>query len=124
MHQSFQKLNQLCKKLREECPWDRRQTLQSYYRFILDEAKEFDEAARKGDIEGMKEELGDVLYNILFIADIAEKEGLFRLKDSMEHAHEKWVRRHPHIFKGESKEIKDIKRRWDEIKEEERDGRK
>lgn len=120
MHQSFQKLTELSKKLREECPWDRRQTIQSYYPFILKEAEEFDEAAKRGDAEGMKDELGDVLWNVLFIADIAEREGLFKLKDVLEHAHGKMVRRHPHVFKGESKDIDDVNRRWEEIKKEEK----
>lgn len=121
--QSFQKLAELSKKLREECPWDRRRTVQSYYRYVLEEAKEFDAAARRGDAEGMKDELGDVLWNILFVADMAEKEGLFRLKDVLEHSHEKMVRRHPHIFNNESKEISDIRRRWEEIKKEEKKGK-
>lgn len=121
--QSFKKLTELSKKLREECPWDRKQTIQSYYSFILDEAKEFDEAARKGDAEGMKDELGDILWDVLFMIDIAEKEGLFKLKDVLEHAHEKYVRRHPHVFNGESKDLDDIRRRWQEIKQAEKEGK-
>lgn len=122
--QSFRRLLGLSKKLREECPWDRKQTIVSYYRFILEEAKEFDEAAGKGDAEAMKDELGDVIWNIMFMADLAEKEGLFTLKDSLDHVYEKMVRRHPHIFNGESKDIKDINRRWAEIKKEEISRRK
>lgn len=123
MHQSFQKLTELAKKLREECPWDRKQTIQSFYPFILKEAKEFDEAAKRGDAEGMKDELGDVLWDIFFIAELAEKEGLFRLKDVLDNAHEKYVRRHPHVFKGEPDDEETLHRRWEEIKKEERDGK-
>src|SRR3989344_5834663 len=111
MQESFKKLTELSKKLREECPWDRKQTVQSYYRFILEEAKEFDEAARRGDNKEMKDELGDVLWNILFIANIAEKEGLFSLKDVMENTYEKMTRRHPHIFNGEPNDTETLKRR-------------
>lgn len=121
---TFKKLNELCRKLRNECPWDRRQTIQSYYPCLLKEAEEFDEAAKTGDAEGMKDELGDILWNILFIANIAENEGLFKLKDVMEHAHEKFVRRHPHVFKGEPDDEETLNRRWEEIKEEERNGKR
>lgn len=124
MQNSFKKLTELCKKLREECAWDRRQTILSYYRFLLAEAEEFCEAVEKGDNKAIKDELGDVLWNILFIADLAEREGMFKLKDVMENTHEKMTRRHPHVFKGEPNEVENIKKRWDEIKKEEKDGQK
>ncbi|MFO8016543.1 MAG: MazG nucleotide pyrophosphohydrolase domain-containing protein [Candidatus Woesearchaeota archaeon] len=120
MEESFKRLNELCRKLRRECPWDSRQTIESYFRYVLDEAEEFNEAAEKGDHEGMKEELGDVMWNLLMISRMAEEKGMFSIRDAMESAHEKMVRRHPHVFNGESDNVEDIERRWKEIKREEK----
>jgi tetrapyrrole methylase family protein/MazG family protein len=80
------------------CPWDREQTHESLRSSLLEETYEVLAALDSGDVEELKEELGDLLLQILFHAQIATENGDFRLIDSMAHAIEKLVRRHPHVF--------------------------
>jgi len=118
---SFSKLLELSKKLRKECPWDREQTIKSYYKFILEEAQEFHEAIEKDDLKEAKKELGDLLWNVMFIANIAEDEGLFDLRQILDSAHEKMVRRHPHIFGDAPMDMADIHKKWIEAKKQEKE---
>jgi tetrapyrrole methylase family protein/MazG family protein len=105
------------------CPWDREQTLLSLQPYLLEEAHELIEAIDMQDPQKMKEELGDLLYTVIFVAKLAEKEKLFTLFDSIEAITEKLIRRHPHIFSGvQVKDSEDVMRNWEEIKMKE--GRK
>jgi len=100
MKESFEKLVQIAEKLRAPggCPWDREQTFVSMKKCVLEEAQEVAEAIEKEDMENLKEELGDLLFTIVFISDIAREKGLFDLRDSIEGIKEKLIRRHPHVF--------------------------
>ena len=80
------------------CAWDREQTHRSLLRYLLEETHELIDAVEAGDDEEMVEELGDVLYQVLFHADIAAEDGRFTLEDVARHMREKMVGRHPHVF--------------------------
>ena len=103
------------------CPWDSEQTHQSIRRNLLEEAYEAAEAIDEGDTEHLLEELGDVLMQVVFHADIAEKEGRFSLDDIADATCKKLIRRHPHVF-GEVKAKNGSESLvfWEEIKREEK----
>jgi len=121
----FKKLLDVANRLLgpEGCPWDLEQTIVTLQPYLLEEAHELIEAIDIQDPKKMKEELGDVLYTLIFIAKLAEKQGLFTIFDSIDEVREKLVRRHPHIF-GEVKVSgsDDVMKNWEEIKMKE--GRK
>ena len=96
----IQRLVEIMEKLRgpEGCPWDRKQTIPSLQEYLIEEAYEVVEAAQKEDRTLLKEELGDVLLQIVFQAQIAREEGTFDLLDVVKGLADKLVRRHPHVF--------------------------
>lgn len=118
--QSFSELVEISRRLRKECPWDAKQTLDSFHKYIVEESIEAQKAAEAKDYEELKEELGDVFWNVLFMTNIAKDNGLFDINDVMQNAKEKMIRRHPHVFAGESKDMDAIYKKWEEIKAEER----
>lgn len=99
------------------CPWDQKQTLQSIKGDLLEEACEVIDAIEKQDKEDIKEELGDLLFVVLFLCRLAEKENFANLKEIVSGICEKLIRRHPHIFE-EKKELSDAEllKQWDAIK--------
>jgi len=105
------------------CPWDREQTLADLARYIREEADEVGEAVEGGDPGAVREELGDLLFNIVHAARIAEEEGRFTIDDVIDGARDKIVRRHPHVF-GDAKaeSVDDVLEHWNRIKREEKDG--
>ncbi len=96
----FQELLDICKKLRSEegCPWDRKQDYESMKKCIIEESAEVAEAIEKNDIPNLEEELGDLLFNILLIAQIASEKGDFDMKSVMEKIGEKIISRHTWVF--------------------------
>lgn len=103
------------------CPWDREQTHESLRGSLLEETYEVLEALDEGDMASLCEELGDLLLQILFHAQIATENGDFRLVDSMGHAIEKLIRRHPHVFaEEEAEDAQAVLLSWEQIKREER----
>lgn len=107
------------------CEWDREQTHVSLVRFLIEETYELVDVIEVGDREGMKEELGDVLYQLLFHADIAEhSDEPFGIDDVAKATDEKMRRRHPHVFSDtEVSGVEDIKANWQKIKAEEKGHR-
>ena len=97
------------------CPWDRVQTAQSISGYTLEEAYEVYDAVASNDTNALREELGDLLFHIVFYARIAEEQGLFNFFDVVRTARDKMIRRHPHIF-GNAKNAPD----WEEVKRKER----
>jgi tetrapyrrole methylase family protein/MazG family protein len=97
---SFVGLVDIMARLRgaDGCPWDRRQTRETLRPFLIEEAYEVLEALDKGDDRGLREELGDLLFHIIFMARIAQEEGAFDIYDVIQGVAEKMVRRHPHVF--------------------------
>lgn len=103
------------------CPWDQEQTHQTLVRCLIDEASELIETIDKLDMPHMREELGDVLIQVLFHAQLAEEAGHFDLDDVAREVNEKLLRRHPHVFGDGSLENSDqVLKQWDEIKAEEK----
>ncbi len=100
------------------CAWDREQTHASLKPYLIEEAYEVIQAIEEEDAHHLKEELGDVLLQVLFHAQIAEENGNFSLAESIEHLNEKMIRRHPHVF-GDSKAGYSYKQ-WEEIKAKEK----
>ncbi len=103
------------------CPWDARQDFASLVPYTLEEAYEVADAAERGDTEDLKDELGDLLLQVVFHSRIAEERGLFGFDDVAEAISDKLIRRHPHVFAGASFET-DAERQqfWDASKAAER----
>ena len=99
------------------CPWDREQNFDTIKPYLLEETYEVFDAIDQRDWPGLAEELGDLMLQAVFFAQMASEEGKFGIDDSLDAISEKLIRRHPHIFAdGAAKTSDDVKRRWDEIK--------
>ena len=103
------------------CPWDRKQTLESLKPFLVEECCELLDALDHDSVAGHRDELGDVLLQILLQARIREEEGGFSFEDVAAHLRDKLIRRHPHVFgTAEAETPEDVVRNWNQIKQEER----
>ena len=123
--QSFVKLLDIMDELREKCPWDRKQTIDSMRPMTIEETFELSDAIIRGDMKNISKELGDVLLHIVFYSKIASETGQFDICDVMDQLCNKLVYRHPHVF-GE-KEVKDaevVVKNWEQLKRTEKDGNK
>ena len=117
------RLDELTRKLRRECPWDREQDERSIVPHTVGEAYELAQAAHSGDDAKMVDELGDVLFQVHFLSLLLEERGQGSLAEVAEHVHAKLVRRHPHIFGAvEADSAGQVLKNWDQIKKGE-DGR-
>jgi MazG family protein len=115
----FEQLVRLMARLRAPggCPWDRKQTFDTIKTYLLEETYEVMEAIDQRDWTGLAEELGDLLLQPVFFAEMAAEQGLFTISDSLDAINEKLIRRHPHVFGDATAETaEDVKQRWDEIK--------
>ena len=119
----FLKLVNILEKLRGKngCPWDKKQTHKSLMKYMFEESNEYNEAVLNNDAENMKEELGDVLLQVVFHAQIAKENKMFDIYDVLDTINEKMIRRHPHVF-GNSKATteEEIRKEWEKIKAEEK----
>lgn len=114
---------ELIERLRGEngCPWDRKQTPKTIAVYLIEEVYELVDAIESGDPDGVCEELGDVLFHILFLAGLFREMGHFNIKDVVDLNVEKMTRRHPHVFGNESVDtVEDVGARWHQIKMEEK----
>ncbi|MBF88255.1 MAG: nucleoside triphosphate pyrophosphohydrolase [Candidatus Marinimicrobia bacterium] len=120
---NFEQLIAIVKKLRSEngCPWDKKQTHNSLLPYFLEEVYEVIDAIDNNDPMALSEELGDVLFHIIFQAEIATETDEFNLNEVLSLINKKLIRRHPHVF-GEknTKDLSQIKRNWEAIKEKEK----
>jgi nucleoside triphosphate diphosphatase len=118
----LERLYDLTRHLRRECPWDRKQTQEDIVAYTLEETYELVDTVRHRAIRGNAAvcgELGDLLFQVYFLASVAEDEGLYDLADVAAGIHAKLVRRHPHIFGEASAETPDeVRKNWDAIKRE------
>lgn len=116
---SFKRLLEIIQKLRSEngCLWDKKQKKEDIAKYLLEEIYELIDAIDSGSPEALKEEIGDLLFQILFLARISEEEAEFNISDVMKYETEKMIRRHLHVF-GDTKvkDIKEIKTNWEDIK--------
>lgn len=125
-----EELDRIVQILRSEngCPWDRAQTFNSLRTCMLEEAYEYLAAVRiyeqTGNAENMREELGDLLFQVVMNSRIAEERGMFDLSEVAEEVSKKMIRRHPHIFAGDAEGHHDgSQSSWDEIKRREKEGK-
>src|SRR5215217_7798856 len=110
-------LDELTRRLRVDCPWDREQDERSIVPHTVEEAYELAAAAHADDDAKLRDELGDVLFQVHFLSLLLEERGAGSLADVAEHVHAKLVRRHPHIFGAvEAETAGTVLRNWDEIK--------
>jgi MazG family protein len=117
--EKFQQLIALMARLRGPggCPWDREQTFDSIKPYTLEETYEVLDAIDRRDWKEVAEELGDLMLQAVFYAQMAEEQGLFAIGDSLDAINQKLIRRHPHVFGEEqAQSAGDVKRIWGEIK--------
>jgi len=119
--EQFQRLLRIMNELREQCPWDKKQTLESIRYLSIEEVYELSDAILTRDLEEVKKELGDLFLHIVFYAKIASETQDFDIGDVLEGICEKLIRRHPHIYGEISAEDEEtVKRNWEKIKLEEK----
>ena len=117
---AIERLANIVRILRKECPWDKVQTHESLKRCMIEEAYESIEAIDNNDFINLREELGDVLLQVVFHADLAREESHFDLKDVINDECEKMIRRHPHIFSEETaKTVDKVVEKWENVKSKE-----
>ncbi|MQF87715.1 MAG: nucleoside triphosphate pyrophosphohydrolase [SAR202 cluster bacterium] len=120
---TFQTLVNIVARLRAPggCPWDREQTHESLKRHLLEESYEVIEAIDQGNPAILSEELGDLMVQVAFHADIAREAGEFQLEDVLRQINGKLVRRHPHVFADEhAEDAREVEQNWEQIKAQER----
>ncbi len=117
LSKSFLGLVEIMDTLREQCPWDKKQTIHSLRSNTIEELYELVDAIIDEDWKGMKEELGDMLLHILFYARIGKEQGAFTLDEVIEGISKKLIHRHPHIY-GDVKvnNEEDVKKNWEQLK--------
>ena len=117
------RLDQITRRLRRECPWDRDQDERSIVPHTVEEAYELADAAREGDDVRLLDELGDVLFQVEFLSLLLEERGAGSLAQVADHCHQKLIRRHPHIFgEVEAGTAGEVLRNWNRIKREDERG--
>lgn len=115
--QQFTRLLTIMNELREKCPWDKAQTIDSIRHLSIEEVYELSDAILKHDLQEVKKELGDLMLHIVFYAKIASEDHHFDIGDVLESICEKLIRRHPHIYGDhELKDVQAVKRNWEKIK--------
>lgn len=115
----FIRLKEIISRLRapDGCPWDRKQTPHTFKSYLMEEAHELLEAINQEDAGNIKEELGDMLFQVVFLTQLYEERHEFSLADVIEGITAKMVRRHPHVFGGTTvDDEKELRRQWNEIK--------
>ena len=111
------RLDELTRRLRRECPWDREQDERSIVPHTVEEAYELADAANPGDDAKLLDELGDVLFQVHFLSLLLEERGAGDMAQVAEHVRQKLIRRHPHVFgEVEAQTAGEVLRNWDEIK--------
>jgi len=113
----FEEYIKLIKKLRKECPWDRKQTIASTRPLVIDEAYELEEAVREKNFDKITEEIGDLLYTVFFLTRILEEKKKTSFKKIEDTTIKKLIKRHPHIFgKVKAKTAAQVLTNWEKIK--------
>jgi XTP/dITP diphosphohydrolase len=120
---AFSRLLTIMDELREKCPWDRKQTMQSLRNLTIEETYELADAILADNLDEVKEEIGDIMLHMVFYAKIAEEQGAFDIAEALEAICDKLVARHPHIYDGlEVAGEEEVKRNWENLKL--RDGKR
>lgn len=122
---AFEKILDIMDELREKCPWDRKQTIESLRPLTIEETFELSDAITKSDYHNISKELGDILLHIIFYAKIGEEQGRFNMVDVIEGLSNKLIYRHPHVFSdAKVKDAGDVIANWEQLKTKEKDGNK
>ncbi len=124
--EEFQRLLSIMDELREKCPWDREQTLESLRKLTIEETYELGDAILKNDLNEIKKELGDLMLHIVFYSKIGSEKSAFDIVDVLEGINTKLIYRHPHVFsdvdvEGSSKKVEE---NWEALKLKEKGGNK
>lgn len=122
---AFEKILDIMDELREKCPWDRKQTIESLRPLTIEETFELSDAINKNDYHNISKELGDILLHIIFYAKIGEEQGKFSIVDVIEELSNKLIYRHPHVFSDTKvKDAGEVIANWEQLKTKEKDGNK
>lgn len=114
---AFDRLLTIMDELREQCPWDRKQTLESLRHLTIEETYELSDAILKNDLEELKGELGDLMLHLVFYSKIADEKKAFDVADVLNTVCDKLIRRHPHIYSDVvAEDEKTVKENWEKIK--------
>jgi XTP/dITP diphosphohydrolase len=114
---AFSRLVTIMDELREQCPWDKKQTIETLRPLTIEETYELADSITEGDWKGIKEELGDLMLHLVFYAKIASEMGQFTLEESLNAICDKLVSRHPHIYSDvKVNNEEDVKRNWELLK--------
>jgi XTP/dITP diphosphohydrolase len=115
--EAFARLLTIMNELREQCPWDKKQTLDSLRHLTIEETYELSDAILNNNLEEIKKELGDILLHLVFYAKIADEKAAFDIADVIHELCEKLIRRHPHIYGNVQADTEEqVKQNWEQIK--------
>ncbi|MEM1320746.1 MAG: nucleoside triphosphate pyrophosphohydrolase [Bacteroidota bacterium] len=115
--EAFSRLLTIMDELREQCPWDRKQTFNSLRNLTIEETYELADALLEEDLEGIKEEIGDLMLHMVFYAKIADEQRAFDIADAIHAVCDKLVKRHPHIYGDWTvKDEEEVKKNWEQLK--------
>ena len=121
----IQQLLEVMQQLREQCPWDKAQTPQSLTRYAIEEAYEVEDAIRQGNLAEIRNELGDLLLQVVFQSQMYAEQQAFNFDDVVQAITEKLIRRHPHVFQAEqyaNLSPEQVSELWQQIKQQEKQG--
>ncbi len=114
---AFERLLQIMDDLRENCPWDKKQTLESIRHLTIEETYELSDAILEGDMQEIKKELGDIMLHLVFYSRIASETNAFNITDVLNSICDKLINRHPHIYADvQADDEEAVKRNWEQIK--------
>ncbi len=114
---AFARLLKIMDELREQCPWDRKQTFETLRNLTIEETYELADAILDKDMQDIKEELGDIMLHMVFYSKLGEEKGAFDIADAMNDNCEKLISRHPHIYGDVTvKDEAEVKRNWEQLK--------
>ena len=120
---ALERLDEITRRLRTECPWDREQDERSIVPHTVEEAYELADAAHSGDDAKLLDELGDVLFQVYFLSLLMEERGQGSLAEVAEHCRQKLIRRHPHVFGDRAADTAgEVVRNWNQIKRDDERG--
>ncbi len=122
---AFAHLLEIMDELREKCPWDKEQTLESLRKLTIEETYELADAILNNDLNGIKKELGDLMLHIVFYAKIGSEKGAFDMGDVLKSINEKLIYRHPHVFGDvDVANSREVEQNWESLKLKEKGGNK
>ena len=122
----MEKLLAIMQELRQKCPWDQQQTPESLTCYAIEEAYEVEAAIREGDVDQIRNELGDLLLQVVFQSQMYTEQGAFNFHDVVDAISEKLIRRHPHVFQSEHYQNlnpEQVSELWKQIKQQEKQGK-